>query len=42
MVQDKWFVIEWIDFYNNEQSHSTFDGQTPKEAYSENRKELAA
>ena len=26
-------IAEWIDFYNTERPHSSFDGQTPAEAY---------
>jgi putative transposase len=26
-------IGEWIDFYNNERPHSSFDGRTPAEAY---------
>ena len=26
-------IDEWIDFYNTERPHSSFDGQTPAEAY---------
>jgi putative transposase len=26
-------IDEWIDFYNTERPHSTFDGKTPAEAY---------
>ncbi len=25
----------WIDFYNNERPHATFDGQTPHEVYNQ-------
>ena len=28
---------EWIEFYNARRPHSTFDGQTPDEAYKEKR-----
>ena len=26
-------IAEWIDFYNTERPHSSFDGRTPAEAY---------
>jgi putative transposase len=26
-------IGEWIDFYNTERPHSSFDGRTPAEAY---------
>ena len=28
---------EWIDFYNTERPHSSFDGRTPAEAYGAER-----
>jgi putative transposase len=30
-------IGEWIDFYNNERPHSSFDGQTPAETYAAGR-----
>ena len=30
-------IGEWIDFYNTERPHSSFDGQTPAEAYAAKR-----
>ena len=30
-------IGEWIDFYNTERPHSSFDGQTPAEAYAAGR-----
>jgi len=30
-------IGEWIDFYNTERPHSSFDGRTPAEAYSADR-----
>ena len=30
-------IGEWIDFYNTERPHSSFDGQTPAEAYGATR-----
>jgi putative transposase len=30
-------IGEWINFYNTERPHSSFDGQTPVEVYSANR-----
>ena len=30
-------IDEWIDFYNTERPHSSFDGQTPAEAYGATR-----
>ena len=30
-------IGEWIDFYNTERPHSSFDGQTPAEVYGADR-----
>ena len=30
-------IAEWIDFYNTERPHSSFDGRTPAEAYGAQR-----
>ncbi len=29
----EWVIGEWIDFYNTERPHSSFDGRTPAEVY---------
>ena len=33
-VKAERIIGEWIDFYNTERPHSSFDSQTPAEAYS--------
>ena len=33
----EWVIGEWIDFYNSGRPHSSLDGQTPAEAYHQDR-----
>ena len=41
-LQAKSAIADWIEFYNTNRPHSTFDGQTPDEVYYGNKQMLAA
>lgn len=40
-LQAKCAIEEWIEFYNQNGPHSTFNGQTPDEVYYKNKEILA-
>lgn len=41
-LQAKEAIMNWIEFYNNIRTHSTFNGHTPDEVYNEKTEDLAA